>query len=293
MTSDNKDNSPRVARRRAQIRQHILDTARSLFAQRSIDTVTLTDITEAADISRGNLYSHFNSKQALIGAICQPAVTYMTEQMTRIEGAASPEALELYLRLHAEVWRKFPGVLLILQQLKDEAVMADNQAQLGELTRGHPQQMTTLFESLAAQGILKVDPGLSVAVVDTIAIPLLKLAQAAPNPDDYFVDGMLTLLTQADDTMTPKKQSTKAGYSGSPLVKKLGIKAGFKVYVKNPPTDYVALVAPLPDDVKLLQRLSSGIDMIHFFTKSRRALERQIPRFISKIKTVLRHWTSH
>jgi len=26
-----------------------------------------------------------------------------------------------------------------------------------------------------------------------------------------------------------------AGYSGTPLVKKLGIKTGFKLYVKNPP----------------------------------------------------------
>jgi len=31
-------------------------------------------------------------------------------------------------------------------------------------------------------------------------------------------------------------------YSGTPLVKKLGIKAGAKLYVKNTPIDYTALV---------------------------------------------------
>ena len=52
------------------------------------------------------------------------------------------------------------------------------------------------------------------------------------------------------------------GYSGTPLVKKLGIKAGFKIYAKNPPPDYLALISPLPDDVTVLSRLSIDIDLI-------------------------------
>ena len=60
-----------------------------------------------------------------------------------------------------------------------------------------------------------------------------------------------------------------AGYSRTPLTKKLGIKTGFKLYVKNPPANYAELLGLLPEKVKINQRISNGLDMIHFFTKSR------------------------
>ena len=36
------------------------------------------------------------------------------------------------------------------------------------------------------------------------------------------------------------------GYSGTPLAKKLGIRAGGRVFLHSPPPDYAELVAPLP-----------------------------------------------
>ena len=45
-----------------------------------------------------------------------------------------------------------------------------------------------------------------------------------------------------------------AGYSGTPLANKLGFKERFQVYLKNPPTNYEGLVAPLPAGVKLRRR---------------------------------------
>ena len=40
-----------------------------------------------------------------------------------------------------------------------------------------------------------------------------------------------------------------AGYSSTPLLKKLGIKPGDVVYLLNPPLDYFTMIAPLPRDV--------------------------------------------
>lgn len=59
-----------------------------------------------------------------------------------------------------------------------------------------------------------------------------------------------------------------AGYSETPLAKKLGIKAGFAVFADGAPADYVSLLAPLPDDVKFVNKLTSAVDLIHLFTKS-------------------------
>jgi len=59
-----------------------------------------------------------------------------------------------------------------------------------------------------------------------------------------------------------------AGYSGTPLLKKLGIKAGYKVYIHNPLADYFELISPLPDNVIVMDVLSGEFDMIHLFTDS-------------------------
>jgi hypothetical protein len=83
-----------------------------------------------------------------------------------------------------------------------------------------------------------------------------------------------------------------AGYSGTPLAKKLGIKEGFKIYIKNPPPNYVDLISPVPDGVKIIRRLSREIDMIHFFTKSRSELTTNIDNFMDRIKQDGMIWVS-
>lgn len=57
-----------------------------------------------------------------------------------------------------------------------------------------------------------------------------------------------------------------AGYSGTPLAKKLGIKGGSTLVLVNAPDDYLALVAPLPDDVRILSRMSTRTDIVHIFS---------------------------
>ena len=83
-----------------------------------------------------------------------------------------------------------------------------------------------------------------------------------------------------------------AGYSGTPLPKKLGIKEGFRVYVKNSPCDYKKLVSPLPERVVLYKRMSSELDIIHFFTKSRKELSSNIEPYFKKIKKNGMIWVS-
>ena len=56
-----------------------------------------------------------------------------------------------------------------------------------------------------------------------------------------------------------------AGYSGTPLVKKLGIKPTYKVYMNNAPENYFDWISPLPDKVVVLSRLQKECDFIHLF----------------------------
>jgi|SRR5215467_6701047 len=63
-----------------------------------------------------------------------------------------------------------------------------------------------------------------------------------------------------------------AGYSGTPLAKKLGIKPGATIFLSNAPANYAKLVA-LPQDVSLARRITATTDVIHLFSRSRQDLE--------------------
>jgi hypothetical protein len=63
-----------------------------------------------------------------------------------------------------------------------------------------------------------------------------------------------------------------AGYSGTPLAKKLGIKAGSRLWLLDAPTNYDELVAPLPSGVRRQRRMDADTDLVHIFCTRRTAL---------------------
>jgi hypothetical protein len=69
-----------------------------------------------------------------------------------------------------------------------------------------------------------------------------------------------------------------AGYSKRSLAEKLGIKPGMTVAVLGAAPDYRTLLAPLPPDVTLTDRLPAKPSFIHQFVRRRAELERAFPR---------------
>ena len=67
-----------------------------------------------------------------------------------------------------------------------------------------------------------------------------------------------------------------AGYSGTPLAKKLGIADGSTVATVNEPDDFRPLLDPIPSDVTFRTSLRGRADVVVFFTTSRAELERRI-----------------
>jgi hypothetical protein len=64
-----------------------------------------------------------------------------------------------------------------------------------------------------------------------------------------------------------------AGYSGTPLPRKLGIKDGARVAFLGAPPEFAGLVEPLPDGVEVLGAPEPGLDVVVFFTVERARLE--------------------
>ncbi len=75
-----------------------------------------------------------------------------------------------------------------------------------------------------------------------------------------------------------------AGYSGTPLAKKLGIKAGMVLHTVNAPENYAALVDPLPENVKIAPARAKELDLVHIFATTRAELGRSLGQFLGKIK---------
>jgi hypothetical protein len=71
-------------------------------------------------------------------------------------------------------------------------------------------------------------------------------------------------------------QHGAAGYSGTPLPRKLGIKPGARVAVIDAPAGFDAVLGELPPDVKVRSRLRGPLDVVVAFFLERRALERRI-----------------
>ncbi len=67
-----------------------------------------------------------------------------------------------------------------------------------------------------------------------------------------------------------------AGYSGTPLAKKLGIKEGHRVYLVNAPDYYFNLFDDLPQ-INFVSDEKETVDFIHFFSKQREELEKLFP----------------
>ena len=65
-----------------------------------------------------------------------------------------------------------------------------------------------------------------------------------------------------------------AGYSGTPLARKLGLNAGCDIYAPGAPANYRKLLAPLPEGITFSKRLSKHTDVVHLFTASKAELSK-------------------
>lgn len=74
-----------------------------------------------------------------------------------------------------------------------------------------------------------------------------------------------------------------AGYSGTPLVKKIGIKAGSRVALVNAPKDFQSELTELPDKVEFVQRSDKSLDIILFFVLSERALAKDFAKLAARL----------
>jgi hypothetical protein len=83
-----------------------------------------------------------------------------------------------------------------------------------------------------------------------------------------------------------------AGYSGTPLPQKLGIKAAQKVATIGAPANYAKLLSPLPERVSFTKKIEAGASFIHLFVSERKTLENELQRLRKSIADTGILWVS-
>jgi hypothetical protein len=83
-----------------------------------------------------------------------------------------------------------------------------------------------------------------------------------------------------------------AGYSGTPLVKKLGIGEGFKILLLNAPPEYRTWISPLPAEVTFTTVADSATNFVHAFATKRLELARLLPSLRRKLPHDALIWVS-
>jgi len=85
---------------------------------------------------------------------------------------------------------------------------------------------------------------------------------------------------------------TMAGYSETPLPKKLGITPGVTVVTINPPNNYRRLLDSIPEGVTFSDRLKPGSSFVHVFVSKCSELARRLPVMRKKVSDTGIIWIS-
>lgn len=83
-----------------------------------------------------------------------------------------------------------------------------------------------------------------------------------------------------------------AGYSGKPLIQKLGIKPGVRLIILHPPDDYDQTLGDLPPGIEQAPELNGIFDFIQYFTTERRLFETDFPKLKNALQPAGMLWIS-
>lgn len=82
-----------------QKKKHILDTARRVFAEKGYKNVTMKDIVEACDISRGGLYLYFDSREQIFLEVLEMEANETDDAFSEsLEEDTAADILTLFLK---------------------------------------------------------------------------------------------------------------------------------------------------------------------------------------------------
>lgn len=100
--------------------ERILHAARTLFAQRGLNGVSIQQIADAAEVSKANVFHHYSNKQALYRAVLNQSADEFRELLADLAVQTSAQGLEVFAHQHLTRLLEDPATTwLFLRALSD------------------------------------------------------------------------------------------------------------------------------------------------------------------------------
>ena len=190
-------------RRQARTREAIVQAAEEIIEMQGPDALNMRDVADRSDYSASNLYEYFSSKDELLAAVIQEALTRLTMHVRNISTGLSPrERLQSYGHAYLEFARTHPQLYLLIFGRK----MAHKELPLSEEAPSAYDLLREIVEVGVAARVLTPRPDFGVqeitfgcwSLVHGIAMLRLTMQETSWIPsgasDDHilerFVDGL-------------------------------------------------------------------------------------------------------
>jgi AcrR family transcriptional regulator len=143
--------------RGAATREHLIEVATTLFAERGYEDTSIETVLQVASVSRGSLYHHFKNKEALFEAVLEAIET--DTGLRVVEAAAGATDSKEILRLGALAWVQLAGDPVVQRVLLIDAPAVLGWERWRALEERHALGLIKgVLAAIAEQG--ELDPGL-------------------------------------------------------------------------------------------------------------------------------------
>lgn len=188
----NKIQSPKVVRRRDQMRQTLIAAGSRQFSERGFGNVSVEDLIEDAGISRRTFYGFFANKHEIAAALINPifdsAVKFLKTTDKRKTDPVVPQIIQLYL----DLWSEHKDALLLLNTIDGDV--------FPYIEKGHSaytRQLKKVLHRAEEAGELRNDSAqYSFRVMTRVAVGMLKVYHDHPDQAALYRDAMTALLSK-------------------------------------------------------------------------------------------------
>lgn len=182
--------SPRVLRRQERTRQAIIAAATEQFADKSYATVSVEQIIEAVDISRGTFYRLFKDKQEVLAEILRPLMELYGSELASIDSSDPREIIDRIIDVYIRIWREAPTAFSLSQ--KDSVGFFHL---IEEAHRPAMTHMQRLFKAIERHGILRANKAEdALALMARSAVVMLRVFDGRPDWERLFSESMRGML---------------------------------------------------------------------------------------------------
>jgi AcrR family transcriptional regulator len=165
--------------KRARTRAQLISAARSLFAKRAIEAVTVDDVVTEAGLAKGTFYVHFDDLQALTAAVADELIAMLDEFLQPQRQALSDPLMRVAFGCYSfiETARKDPAWGNVV------ARMASSYPSVGKVARSRLLEDLRLVFSAASPPDLSLELALEI-VLGILLQVLAAIGQGRLSSDD-------------------------------------------------------------------------------------------------------------